>query len=104
MSRPLWKQVFDASERRAGPLLERTINSNYLVEFFTFGMAWQRRINGANERNIRRILHVWNMPAGTDVKRVSEQLASLERRVRDLTKYVEELGGAADHAYDHSRP
>jgi hypothetical protein len=96
--------VFDASERRAGPFLERTVNSTYLVELFTFGMAWQRRMNTATERNLRRILHAWNVPAGSDVKRVSEQIASLERRVRDLSKHVEELGGADAHVHDHSRP
>jgi hypothetical protein len=31
------------------------------------------------------------MPAGSDIKRLSEQVASVERRLRDLAKRFDEL-------------
>jgi hypothetical protein len=100
---PIWKQVFDATERRASPVLERTVNSRPLAYALTFGMAWQRRLNDLTEQHFRRLLHAWNMPAGTDVRRMSDQITSLERRVRDLAKHVEELGGTDSHAQTHGR-
>ena len=42
------------------------------------------------ERLLRRQWHLWNLPAATDVRRLSEQVASLERQVRDLTRELED--------------
>jgi hypothetical protein len=40
----------------------------------------------------RRGLHLWNLPAATDVKQVEERLAAVERRLRDLSKQLEQPG------------
>ena len=42
------------------------------------------------ERTMRQTWHFWNLPTGSDVKRMSEQITSLERRVRDLSKRLED--------------
>jgi len=36
-------------------------------------------------------LHLLNLPAGTDVKRMREQLSRMERRINQLSERVEEL-------------
>jgi len=38
-----------------------------------------------------RALHLLNLPAGTDVKRMREQLSRMERRINQLSERVEEL-------------
>ena len=38
-----------------------------------------------------RALHLLNLPAGTDLQRMREQLARMERRLNQLSEHVEEL-------------
>lgn len=48
------------------------------------------RLNSAGrrtfERSTRRLLHLVNLPTGSDVKRLHEQIWALEREIRDLKK------------------
>ena len=39
---------------------------------------------------MRQYLDFWNLPVGGDIKQLQEQIASLERRVRDLSKRLED--------------
>jgi hypothetical protein len=48
----------------------------------------KRRVAGLSTRG----LHLLNVPAGTDVRRMREQLARMERRLNQLSEHVEELG------------
>ena len=49
-------------------------------------LAW--RLRGRAQREVekqsRRALHLVNLPAATDVRRLSEQVAALRREVREL--------------------
>ena len=38
----------------------------------------------------RRLLHLFNLPAGSDINRMLVQIASLERELRELRKSVED--------------
>jgi hypothetical protein len=39
------------------------------------------------------VLHLWNIPAASDVRRVDDHLARVERSLRDVAKRVDEMGG-----------
>jgi hypothetical protein len=47
-------------------------------------MRLRRRAIGAVEGVSRRCLHLLNLPAGTDLRRVREQLSRMERRIDEL--------------------
>ena len=47
-------------------------------------MRLARRAQQEVERRTRRVLHMVNLPTATDVRRLSEQVASLQREVREL--------------------
>ncbi|MET8430432.1 hypothetical protein [Nocardia sp. NPDC004860] len=42
------------------------------------------------ERASRRLLHAFNLPAGSDINRVLTQIASLERSVRKLNNALDD--------------
>jgi hypothetical protein len=89
-TRPVWRRVFDEVEHRVGPRLEEAARSE---QFADAAAALARLQSGAQrrlEQALRRGWHFWNLPAGSDVKRLSEQVASLERRVRALSKQLED--------------
>jgi outer membrane murein-binding lipoprotein Lpp len=86
---PLWRQAFDAVERRVTPRAEELVRT----EAFTVGAALTRRAatlaRGSARDLTARAWHLLNLPAGTDVSRLRAQVGSLDREVRRLTLQLE---------------
>jgi cell division protein FtsB len=51
-------------------------------------LTWrvQRRLRREAERQSARALHLLNLPAAADVRRLSRQVAALQREVRELSR------------------
>ena len=89
--RPLWRMAFDAVEQAIAPGLESAVRSERFADVATVALRVRAGVARRAERVTRRALHFWNLPAGSDVKRVSDQITSLERRVRSLAKRLDDL-------------
>jgi hypothetical protein len=83
-----WRRGFDVVEREAARKIAEVSASDAfaIVSGLTFRV--RRQIAGQRERTSRRVLHVLNLPAGSDVTRLLGQIASLEREVRVLRRQV----------------
>jgi hypothetical protein len=90
-AQPLWRQAFDRFERVAGKRVEELVDSDGFAVAAGIALRVQRDISDRSERASRRLLHVLNLPAGSDVKRLLCHIASLEREVRDLRKEVADV-------------
>ncbi len=95
MSTPLWRQAFDAVDRRVAGPVDAVVRSDLFSDAVAVGMRVGRRAQSEVERRTRRALHLVNVPAATDVKRVSEQLAALHREVRALQRQMDARNGRA---------
>ena len=88
-SRPLWRQAFDAAERRVTPRAETFVRT----ETFAIGAALVRQAGTVARDSARdlttRAWHLLNLPAGTDVSRLRAQVGALDREVRRLTLQLE---------------
>jgi outer membrane murein-binding lipoprotein Lpp len=86
---PLWRQAFDAVERRVTPRAEELVRT----EAFTVGAALTRRAvtlaRGSARDLTARAWHLLNLPAATDVSRLRAQVGALDREVRRLTLQLE---------------
>jgi hypothetical protein len=86
---PLWRQAFDAVERRVTPRAEELVRT----EAFTVGAALTRRAVTLARSTTRgattRFWHLLDLPAGTDVSRLRAQVGALDREVRRLTLQLE---------------
>ena len=86
---PLWRQAFDAVERRVTPRAEEFVRT----EAFAVGAALTRRAVTLARDTARgattRAWHLLNLPAGTDVNRLRAQVGALDREVRRLTLQLE---------------
>lgn len=91
MGDPLWKQAYDAAEKRAAPVLTKVFSNPDVIETIKLATAVRRRAMDDLSQLIRRNLHNVNLPSGTDVQKVSNQIASLERQIRVLDRRVDEL-------------
>jgi hypothetical protein len=83
-ARPSWRRGFDALERGAAGPLERAVGTGAFADALAIVMKTQRRVRTTAERHSRRFLHAWNLPAASDVSRLSRRIAELEREVRKL--------------------
>jgi hypothetical protein len=86
---PLWRQAFDAAERRVTPHADNLVRT----PGFATGVTLLRRAQNLARDTARdvtaRAWHLVNLPAGTDVARLRAQIGALDREVRRLTVQLE---------------
>lgn len=82
--KPLWRQAFDAVDRRVSGPVEAGARSDAFTDVVTVGWRLGRRMQREVERRTRHVLHMANLPTATDVRRLSEQVSALRREIREL--------------------
>jgi polyhydroxyalkanoate synthesis regulator phasin len=87
---PTWRQGFDAVERQLSPVLEELVQSESFAVAVGLAARVQRAMQDQASRSTRRVLHALNLPAGTDVARILNELGQLQRQVRDLSAQLDE--------------
>jgi hypothetical protein len=87
---PLWLRLVLRAERMVGTRVESAVHSGTYFDLVTHANRGAARLTGAVEGVSSRVLHLANLPAGSDMRRVREQLARMERRIVQLSKQVEE--------------
>jgi len=90
---PLWRRAFDAVEKPLGDTLASGARSGAFADLLAVGLRVNRRLQREVERRTRRALHLVNLPAATDVRRLSQQVTDLQRQVRSLER---ELAATTD--------
>ena len=84
MAKPLWRKVFDEADKRVSGPVEAGAHSDLFGDLVTLQIKLARRAQREVERRTRRVLHAVNLPTATDVRRLSEQVASLQRQLREF--------------------
>jgi hypothetical protein len=86
---PLWRQAYDAAERRVTPHADRLVRT----PSFAVGAAVLRRAQNLARSSAESVTargwHLLNLPAGSDVSRLRAQIGALDREVRRLTVQLE---------------
>jgi hypothetical protein len=100
MSQPLWLRAVYRVERAVGEPIEAAVRSDAYFDVVAHATRARSLAVGAAEGISRRCLHLLNLPAGTDVRRVREQLSRMERRLQTLGDEIASLeaGRPADEA------
>ena len=87
---PLWLRAVHRLERTIGEPLECALHSDTYFDLMTELL----RLKGRTERSLegisRRLLHLLNLPAGSDIRRVREQLGRVERQLVALSKELDD--------------
>ncbi len=87
---PLWRKAFDAIERPLAAGSEAWIQSETFMDLATHSIRIQRRMLHEMQHTTERWLHLWGWVSRGDVLRLSNQVASLERQVRDLRREADQ--------------
>lgn len=83
---PLWHQAVARVDEIVAPHADAFVRSETFAIAAGLVLRARRDAGRTLERASRRLWHVLNLPAGSDVNRVLAQIASLERQVRGLEK------------------
>lgn len=98
MSRPpFWRQMYDRVEREVAPRLEAGVRTDRFAsalatvtkaraELSRRGSQLADRLGEVSARS----LHLVNLPAADDIARLRAQILDLDRRVRDLTRQLDQ--------------
>ena len=93
MAKPLWRRAFDTAERAVAPHLERGVQSDGFTEVVVLAQRTRTGVSRRLERESRRVWHLLNLPAGSDVRGLRRQVASLDREVRLLRESIQDQRG-----------
>lgn len=98
MSRsPLWYRMYERAERAVAPRLEAGVRTGMFASALAIGTKagaeLSRRgsqLGGYLGAVSARGLHLVNLPAAADVTRLRAEIRDLDRRVRDLTRQLDQ--------------
>ena len=88
---PLWRLPFDAIERPMAAFSESWVQSDTFMDATAVAFRVQRRVTRAVQPYLEQWLNLWGMPSRGDAVKVSNQVASLERQVRELKQELRRL-------------
>jgi hypothetical protein len=95
-SAPLWLRLVLRAERTIGGPVETAVRSDLYFDAVAGVNKTAARLSGGVESVSKRGWHLLNLPAGTDVRRLREQLARMDRRMVELGKELEALEQRAE--------
>jgi predicted Zn-dependent protease len=87
---PLWRQAYDAIERPLAAGSESWIQSETFMDFAAVAFKLQQRLLHEVQRASEQWLGVWGFVSHSDLVELMNQVASLEREVRELRREAEQ--------------
>jgi hypothetical protein len=107
--KPVFWRVFDKAEAAVAPRLEDAVRSDAFLGALGLGARAQARVRRDVERRSRRLWHLVNLPAGSDVRRLQRQVADLDRELRRVNAALdralaERRRGEEDHGDRPAQP
>jgi hypothetical protein len=90
-NQPLWLRAVIRLERAIGEPIESAVRSDTYFDLVSTTTRVRRKMQGTAEGVSRRALHLLNLPAGSDIRTMRQQLARMERRLNQLSHDVADL-------------
>ena len=90
---PLWRLAFDLVERPVGAASEALIQTDVVMDALATTWKVQRRMTREAQRGLGLWLDLFAVPRRSDLTTLVNQVASLERQVRQLARELEQRNG-----------
>ena len=94
MKIPSLVEAYGAVQGRLEPRLQEVIENSSFAQVTALVRQTQTAVGHAIDGVNSRVLHAFNLPAGTDVKRLRRQIGDLDHEVRilrlQLTRFLED--------------
>jgi hypothetical protein len=92
-NRPLWLKAVHKIERAVGEPIEAAVRTDTYFDLASKATRASAQARRTVVGTSTRVLHLFNLPAGSDVRRLREQLSRMERRLNQLSEDVSEMDG-----------
>ena len=103
--RPQWLDAVLRLERTIGSRVESAVTSDAYFDFVAHATRARKRFSETFEGFQEEWLHLFNLPAGTDVRRLREQISRIERELEALSLSLADRNEAgADEPPPKPRP
>ena len=89
--RPLWRQLFDLLEKELAPKLSEFAGSGGIIELFSGLRRFRFQLEKSLEELSSEILRTWNLPSGSDLRMMSDQINAIDRHLREISKALDEI-------------
>jgi septation ring formation regulator EzrA len=89
-TQPRWLTLVLRFERAIGVPVEAAVRSDTYFDLLTHAKRTQARLTELTEGVTQGWLHLLNVPASSDVRRLREQLARVERQLGEIATELEE--------------
>jgi hypothetical protein len=99
---PKWLQLILRFERAIGVPVESAVRSDKYFDLVAHANRTRARLTELTEGVTKPWLDLLNLPAGSDVRRLREQLARVERQLAELAKDRERSPGRSPQ--DQTQP
>jgi hypothetical protein len=88
--RPWWRPLVDGADKMVTPPANRVVRTNLFADAVATMTRLEVRIRRQLERQSTWLLHQYNLPSATDIRRVRRQLSAIEARLRDVSERLED--------------
>jgi hypothetical protein len=95
-AQPLWVRLVHDLERAIAAPVEAAVRSDEYFDLVAQLNRTRARVTKTAERVSEEMLHLFNLPAATDLRRVREQLTRVERRLNNLAKSLDDSDEASE--------
>jgi uncharacterized NAD-dependent epimerase/dehydratase family protein len=83
---PRWRTVFNSVEAGATPKVEALVRSEGFARLVSAAVSVESAVQKQVRQYMSRYWHVFNLPAASDLTRLSQRIARLERNVAELVE------------------
>jgi hypothetical protein len=94
---PLWRQVYQRAEREVASRLEAGVRTDTFAVALAATMGFRAGLDRRRAQLARQLgalsargLHLINLPAADDVARLRAEVRTLDRRLRDLVRELDQ--------------
>ena len=91
---PLWRLAFDLVERPVGAASETLLQTDVFMDALAASWKVQKRMTREVQRGLGLWLDLFAVPRRSDLTTLVNQVASLERQVRQVTRELERRNGS----------
>jgi hypothetical protein len=82
--KPAWRRTYDAIETTVTLWVETVVHTGQFASTTALVAGIRRRVGDQFNGVAARVLHLFNLPARTDIQRLRRQVGALDREIRHL--------------------
>jgi len=85
-----WRPLVEGVDTLITPPANALVRTNAFADAVAIGTRFEARLRRRIEAQSTWLLHQYNLPSATDIRRMRAQLAALEARLRDMDERLED--------------